>query len=33
MRAWNFDRMTELQQWFARPDFVGDQESSLTKAG
>ncbi len=33
MLAWNFDRMTELQQWFAHADFVGEQESSLIKAG
>jgi len=33
MRAWNFDRMTELQQWFAHADLVGDEESPFTKAG
>jgi hypothetical protein len=33
MRAWNFERMTELQQWFAHADFAGEQESPLTKAG
>jgi hypothetical protein len=33
MRTWNFDRMTELQQWFAHANFVDDRESPLTKAG
>jgi hypothetical protein len=33
MRVWNFDRMTELQQWFAHADFISEQGSAFTRAG